>query len=141
MATLNEIVSGLANTIKNYTAMDIFAYNTVADMANFPAIMVEPSLADFQLSFGPMDVWTLRVYVLCATGSNAALAQQQLNQLVTGWGANSIRQVVHEHGDLGLAKTESVPLSVTAYGGSFTSASVPAVGAIINVRVTTEVSG
>lgn len=155
MATLNAICTGIAKTIANYAQLTVFTAGSIPDMTNFPAVMCEPiqpsvsyagtfeahwTTSEFKGSFGNgTDMWYIGCYILCSSDSNPTAAQNQLNEFITGYGPNSIRQIIHDHGDLGLGgDTTATPVGVSHYGGNFSSAAVKAVGALFTIRVITE---
>lgn len=141
MASLSNICSALASTIAAGSTTPVFAYDSVADMVNFPAVMAMPADGDFTVTMGRVTEWQINLFVLCQRGADSGLAQKQLDGMIDGWGDNSIRQIVFENDDLGLGDgTDAMVLGVSAYGGSFESGTVPAVGAIMKVRVLTDPS-
>lgn len=146
MATLDAICQAMANTIavkiKENGGLQLYPYAGLPDQFNYPAVAVEPDNADWGLTFGgKTDQHVLRVFVLCSTSPDMLLGQRQLMQLLSGSGPNSIRLVLHEHGDLGLPGTTSTPLGFGGYGGSFEAGQVRSVGAIIQVRVMSDADG
>lgn len=143
MASLNEVSEALANTIQNYCVLDadgskLAVYATPADMQLFPGIMVEPELGDYEVSMGDDTTWNFRVYVLCSMSGSTNAGMVQLNNIIDGWGPSSIRQIVKEHGELGLRDTTAFVKGVSGYSGAFEAAGENAIGAILAVQVTTD---
>jgi hypothetical protein len=156
MSTLNAICTGLATTIRNYVETPIYAYDHMADVVNYPAIVCEPvqpaisyagsfaahqSTSEFGGSFGPgTDMWHVGCYVLMPADGSAQPQQNLLNQFLTGCGPNSVRQILHEHGDIGLADTTAVAIGVSKYGATWEWGAVRCTGAMVTVRVITDAS-
>lgn len=130
----------MARTIDNHTSMELFTYALVEDMGNLPAVIIEPVEADFQEAMQRgMDTWDFNIYVLTSRAANSETGQAVLDQLVSGAGPNSIREILHEHSELGLGEsTDATVYKLLGYGGSFTWAKVPHVGAVLKVRVRTD---
>lgn len=153
MSTLNAICTGIAKTIQANAGVQVYAYDYMADIASFPAVVCEPvqpaisyagSFAAHQASsawdgsFGPgMDQWYIGCYIFVPVG-NTKSYQNLLKQFITGVGPNSIRQIIHEHDDLGLDDTTAVPVGVSHYGAQHTQGAIPAIGALVTIRVITE---
>lgn len=138
MATLSQIRKALATTIKTYAVMDIAAYDTVADMTQVPAVVVEPLNADFAVAFGGSDdSWKFHVFVMVGR-TNMAQGQNQLDDLVGGSGPNSIRKILFDHSDLGLGDgTDCFVQNLRGYGGAFAVARIEHIGAVLTVHVET----
>jgi hypothetical protein len=80
---------------------DVHLYDFVPDNPTLPAVAVAPALADFDVAFGRgIDTWEFELLVLTARGSDRA-GQERLDQLVTGAGSSSIRQVIFNDQRLG----------------------------------------
>jgi hypothetical protein len=139
MSSLTTIRAAIARTIDTHTSMELFVYALVEDMGMLPAIIVEPVFADFEEAMGRgMDTWDFNIYILTSRAADSANGQQLLDQLVSGAGPNSIRQILYEHADLGLQDTDAAAYALKGYGGSFDWAKVPHVGAVLKVRVRTD---
>jgi hypothetical protein len=139
MATLSEIKDALDRTVETRIPK-IKGYADVTDVVQLPAMVVMPArnTADFTGAMGRgMDVWNLDLYILVARGE-ITVAQNQLDQFITGSGDLSIRQVIFQNSDLGLPdNTIAVATGVMEYGGKFQSARIDHVGAIMRVVVRT----
>lgn len=141
MASLNEVCVALATTVQNYCDLDgeqVNVYSSPADIQLLPGIIVEPDDGNFEISMAGDTTWMLRIYVLCSIAGSTEAGLKQLNNLVDGWGPASIRQIVFEHGELGLADTSAFVKSVAGYTGAFEAMGLNAVGAILSVEVTTD---
>lgn len=142
MSSIDVISNAMAATIVN-------AVGPIAVMPNIdsisgallPAIMITPApvdTADFTGAFGRgTDVWEFYIYVLVA-GTITGLAQQALNQYLSGAGDLSIRQALFNDSGIGLEDTQVVCTGVRGYGGKFKNVNIPMVGAILCVRAITD---
>lgn len=138
MASVEAIRTALAATIGAGVADPIFFYDTVPDISQLPAVIVEPTAADFATTMGAgMDEWNFNIFVMCSR-VQAAIGQTQLDGYVNGWGPNSIRQVIYENSDIGLDSTDAMVTGMRGYGGQWEIAKVEHVGAILRVCVRTD---
>jgi hypothetical protein len=138
VASLSNIRTALKKTIASYTDSTLFVYDTVADLVNLPAVIVEPMAADYTGAFARgMDVWDFNLYVLCSR-ADTSLGQKQLDAFVTGAGADSIPRALNDHADLGLRETDATVQRMVGYGGRFENSKVHLVGAVLQVRVITD---
>ncbi|MEU6674760.1 hypothetical protein [Streptomyces sp. NPDC046925] len=143
MASLTEIRAALKATLKA-AVPDLSVYSEVPSVKQVPAVVPMPAprpdgmTCDFNGAFGRgMDEWTLDLFVLVAYG-DPALAQKNLDQYVTGKGPKSIRQIIFNAPDLGLADgTDAHAEGIREYGGSFASAGIQHVGAVVRLTVRT----
>lgn len=142
MASLNEVCTALAVTAQNYCdlgeGVQLSAYDTPSEIGQLPGIIVEPEEGDYTVSMSGDTTWLLRVYVLCSTAGTTGSGLKQLNSLIDGWGPASIRQIVYEHGELGLSSTTAFVKNAAGYSGAFEVMGLNAVGAILTVEVTTD---
>lgn len=139
MASLTAIRQAMADTIKDKTTIDINVYNLVEEMGQTPCVIIEPVTADFEGAMGRgLDEWDFNVYILTSRKVDSAYGQELLDQLVSGAGENSIRQILFENSDLGLVSTDAQAYALKGYGGSFDWAKVPHVGAVLKVMVRTD---
>lgn len=139
MAELADLRTALAQTIDNGTQSTVFVYADVADIDQLPAVLIEPTNADYTeaLSRGT-DCWWFNVYILCSR-NDATIGQTQLDGLVSGSGPDSIRAAVYNKPDLGLTNdVDAMVMKMLGYGGTFQDASIQLVGAILKVRVYTD---
>jgi len=139
MASLGQIRAGIRQVLEGIDGLQV--YDTVADVVQVPAVVVAPIQADFEVAMGRgTDKWILRLFVLVGRGDQR-LAQQALDEYVTGAGPRSIRQRIYERDDLGLgdgttAFVTGMPRDVP-YGGAFEGAQVPHIGACLLLEVHT----
>ncbi|QES45265.1 hypothetical protein DEJ49_33545 [Streptomyces venezuelae] len=143
MASLAEIRAALKTTLKA-AIPDLSVYTEVPSVNQVPAAVPMPAprpdgmTCDFDGAFGGgLDTWTLDLFILVGYG-DPALAQKALDQFVTGTGSKSIRRIIFETPDLGLADgTDAHAEGIREYGGHFASAGIPHVGAVVRLTVRT----
>lgn len=121
-ATLETNISGLR------------CYDTVPEVTNVPAVIVEPASADFNAFNGSCSKWEFDLYVLVSR-VDAPRGQDALDAYIGGSGSSSIRKVVKDNPTLGLADVDATVESMRAYGGSFDSMGVKYIGAILRACV------
>lgn len=135
--TLSEIREALARTIENGIATTVYVYAQVADAGELPAVIIEPAKADFEGAFQRgMEIWIFNLFVL-VPHVDASSSQDELDALLLGSGESSIRRAVYDQPDLGIvgADVDAEVYEVFAYGGNFTWATIPHIGAVLKVRV------
>lgn len=138
MSSVEAMRTAISATILAGVADPLFAYDTVPDISQLPAVIVEPATADYVSTMGAgMDEWNFNVFVMCSR-VQAAIGQNQLDGYVSGWGPNSIRRIVYQIPDLGLGDCDATVTGMKGYGGSWEIAKVEHVGAILRVRVLTD---
>lgn len=138
MSSVAAIRAAIATTILAGVADPLFVYDTVPDLSQLPAVIVEPATADYVTTIGAgMDEWNFNVFVMCSRAV-PGIGQNQLDDYVAGWGPNSIRRIVFQTPDLGLGDSDATVTGMKGYGGSWEIAKVEHVGAILRVRVYTD---
>lgn len=111
-------------------------YDTVTDVVNTPAVVIEPGKIDFTNSFHQGgDTYNMNLYVLVAN-TDPRNAQQLLDQYVTGKGPKSIRDFLWQNSTLGLSDVDSVVTQMDGYGGKFQDSGFQMIGARLRVVVT-----
>lgn len=139
MPTLSEIRVAIDNTVQNRIPT-MRGFNDVTDVAQLPAMVVMPArdTADFNGAMGRgLDTWRFDLYILVQRGE-ASVAQNSLDQYVSGSGPRSIRQCFYENHDLGLGdEVDAHVEGVREYGGKFQTARIDHVGAIVRLTVRT----
>jgi hypothetical protein len=156
MSTLNAICTGISRTVSSYAASQVYAYDYMADVVNYPAVVCEPvqpaisyagtfaahqATSEFGSSFGGgTDMWHIGCFVLVPADGNSKSQQNLLNQFLTGHGPNSIRSILYDHGDIGLQDTTAVAIGVSKYGATWEWGAVRCTGAMVTVRVITDAS-
>lgn len=110
-------------------------------IAELPAVVIAPERVEFAVAMGRgADTWTLQLLVLVATGD---LAHAQLNDFVSGAGAQSIRQAIWTHRNLGLTDDDGQPdadahiARMTAYDIAYSACDIDHVGAALQLVVHT----
>jgi hypothetical protein len=136
MASLQSIREAIrATIIANLSGVEV--YDTVPDVTVVPAVVVWPDIADFNVAMGRgYDRWEFDLYVLASRGV-ADEGQNALDGYISGAGSTSIRQVIWQNRTLGLAGTDAYVARMSRYGGSFDTAQVPHIGAVLQLVVTT----
>lgn len=138
MSSLAQIRKALADTIEQHVQGEIFVYQNVRDLFQFPAVVIRPDSADFA---GAMkrgdDVWKFDLYVVVGR-SDTDNAQTLLDDWVSGGGLNSIRQAIDDNDSLGLDDTTAFVRGLKGYGGDFETARVRHIGAILKVEIHTD---
>ncbi|KPI09931.1 hypothetical protein OV450_3422 [Actinobacteria bacterium OV450] len=135
MSSIAAIRSGLASVI-SAAIPELRGYDTVPEVANLPAFVIEPVSADYLLSMSLDTTWFLDVFVLVAR-SDSGRGQTKLDAYVNGYGTKSIRQAVFNNPSLGLSDTDATITGMRGYGGSHESNGLQHIGAILRVSVTT----
>lgn len=135
MATLSAIRQAIADVV-GAAVPTLTVYAKVSDATNLPAMVVVPAETSFIGAMGRgLDTHTLKLYVL-ASYREAGLAQDDLDELVAGSGAKSVRQAIWDTRGLGLAGTDATVTGMSQYGTQFATAGVEHVGAILTAIVT-----
>jgi len=140
MASLNDIVNGLAATIEgNIPGLTAYSYMLPGGFS-LPCVMLEPIPGDYTQAFAAGDdKWTILVYALVSAGGDQSAAQSELNTLITGWGPSSIRQVIYDNKNLGLADgTVAMATGAHSFTGKIEIGTVETVCAVVNVLVHTD---
>jgi len=134
VASIKEIRTAI-QTVVGDALNELTVYRTVPDVENLPALVVMPAETNFVAAMGRgVDTHTFSLYLL-VSNREAELAQDELDDYVTGSGAKSIRQVVWLNRTLGLANTDAHISGMSGYGGSFETALIEHVGAVLNLIV------
>ena len=135
MATFAQVRAALVNTIENGVESEIYSYDYVPDVTNCPAIVAKPLSANFTESFSLDAKFEFQLFVLVSRRGDPSLGQSELDGFVSHCGPDSIRQVLFENPSLGLENVDAFAYAMDGYGGQFTSAQIPHVGAIVKIRV------
>lgn len=137
MAGLAAIRDAIKTTIEAGIA-SVHVYDTVPDAsAVLPAVVVIPTNANFNVTFGRgTDTWEFDLLVLVSY-NDPDIAQDQLDELVTGAGSKSIRQAIFANKTLGLANTDAHIPSMDDYGSRFEEAGIAHIGARLHMTVLT----
>lgn len=136
MSSLQAIRDAIKATVEAQIP-GVFGYDTVPEVANLPAIVAMPDTADFAVAMGRgADTWELDLAVLVPwTDSN--VSQDALDELVTGAGPRSIRQVIFLNKTLGLADVNAHISGMSDYGAAFEMAKIEHIGARLRMVVHT----
>lgn len=136
MASLSAIRAALKTTIEDAVPA-IQCYANVPEVTNLPAAVVMPRSSDFNRAMGRgVDLYLFDVIVLVSRRDDD-LAQYDLDELVTGAGAKSLRQAIWNNRDLDLTDTDAHVTGMSQYGAQWDIGDVDHVGAVLSVQVTT----
>jgi hypothetical protein len=137
VATFAELRDAIV-TILGDALPGVTLYAKVPDRANLPAIVVQPVDATFPFTQARAeDEWQFELVVMVAY-TDAAIAQDQLDQYVSGSGPTSIRQIFMRN--RGLGRTDVLAAYVAGmsdYGANFAMAGVDNLGCKLQVVVAT----
>lgn len=133
MPTITQIRTAMVSTIT--TALPALnGYRNVTDVVQVPAVVARPEKCNYIVAGGQCSEWVFALYVLVAR-TDATTNQDELDGYITPTGANSVPAILFANPTLGLTGIDCVLESMTGYGGKWESASVPHIGAQLNVRV------
>lgn len=134
MSDISDIRAAVKATLSTH---GLHVYDTMVDVAQTPAVLVEPYLAEYEVAFGMnSDRYEFSLYVLVAN-KNTAQAQRKLDEFLTGRGPKSIREFIFRNSSLGL---DDVDANVTelikgTYGGNFKVSTTAFVGGVLRLSV------
>lgn len=136
MSSLQTIRGAVKETLE--TAIEsLRVYDTVPEAVELPAAVVQPTAADFDVAMGRgTDTWTFDLLILVSWG-DSELAQNSLDDYVTGAGVNSVREAIFQARSLGLTDSDAHVREMTSYGVRFQAASIDHVGAVLTLVVHT----
>jgi hypothetical protein len=137
MSSLQSIRDAIKTTLES--AIDsLSAYDTVPGATNLPAVVVVPSTANFNVAMGRgTDTWEFDLAVMVPY-TDADIAQDALDNYVTGAGDSSIRQAIFQNRDLGLSDTDAHISGMSDYGSRFEMAGIQNIGAKLRLVVHTK---
>lgn len=130
MSTLSQVRSAIKTTI-NAAYPDLMGYNTVPDVTQVPAFVVEPDSCNYQIGMGSCQEWMICIYILVPR-TETRLAQDKLDALIAHSG---IPEVLRQNYTLGLSDVDSILMTMDGYGGNFGTAKIEHVGARLNLKV------
>lgn len=137
MASLQSIRDAVKTTLES-AIEGLSVYDTVPEVSNLPACVVVPLTANFDTAMGRgTDTWEFELPVLVSY-TDADIAQDSLDDYVTGAGAKSIRQAVFQNKELGLSDANAHVSRMSDYGTSFNMASIQHIGAKLRLVVHTK---
>ncbi|MEU8683144.1 hypothetical protein [Streptomyces sp. NPDC048611] len=135
MSQLAAIRDALKNTIKDNVPV-LRVYDTVPEVANLPAVVVEPVSCDYAISMSSDTTWHFELIVMVPR-VDSVRGQDELDTYVAAYGPTSIRKVIFDHCELGLADSDAIVTGMTGYGGSHKASGIDHLGAVLKVSVTT----
>ena len=145
MASLEEIKQGLSNTILAYMAeypdVSLFAYSDVPEVAQTPAIIIQPrprEPGDFNGAFSRgLITWELDVMIMVGR-SDYEVSQEALTKLIDPAEEKSIARACDSDHEIGLDDgTDAMLSGLRLYGGQLQNANIPHVCAVLSVTVRT----
>ena len=137
MASLKDIRDAFKTTLE--TAIpSLHVYDTVPDSAGIlPAVVIMPASSDFAVAFQRgTDTHEFDLLVL-ASYNDPDIAQDQLDELVSGAGVNSIRQAIYQNRSLNLPGVDAHISTMFNYGSTFAEAGIAHIGATLHAIVHT----
>lgn len=135
MAQLSAIRDALKATVAT-AVPSLRIYDTVPEVANLPALVIEPVTADYTFSMSLDACWYFDLIVMVPR-VDSVRSQDQLDTYVAAYGSNSIRKAVWDADSLGLSDTTATVTGMRGYGGSHDSNGLKHIGAILRVSVHT----
>lgn len=137
MASLQNIRDAIKTTLEG-SIDSLFAYDTVPEISNLPAVVVVPDNANFDVAMGRgTDTYEFDLAVLVSF-TDAGIAQDSLDDYVTGAGSKSIRQAVFQNRALGLTGVNAHVSGMSDYGSSFEMSDIQHIGAKLRLVVHTK---
>ena len=134
MPTLSQVRTALVATVNAGVADPLYAYDTVADVVELPAVLALPLQNSYMVSAGFTEEYEIYLYVMCQR-NDTQVGQGQLDAYIANSGPDSIPRAVNGSPTLGLANCDATVYAMHGYGGSFVVAGIPHVGAILKVKV------
>lgn len=136
MASLTEMRTAIAESIRSVNP-EMHTYKAAVDVAQVPALVVQPSESNFAISLGAgIDEWMFDLYVLVGI-PDMGLAQDQLDLYIDGSGSKSIRKIIYGNPTLGDVVDDSMVMAMKDYGGQWETAGIPHIGARLILKVLT----
>lgn len=133
--TFAEIRTALVHTIQANVEKELFEYAKVPDVSQVPAIIAKPLSANYVVNMGGDATYEFQLIVMCSR-RDTDVGQQDLDELVSHHGPNSIPAAINSNEDLGLDDSvTALCYAMDSYGGEYSVAKVPHIGAILKVRV------
>jgi hypothetical protein len=137
MATFTELRDAIT-TVLTGALPGVTVYARVPERANLPAIVVQPTDATFPFTQARAeDEWQFELAVMVSFGE-AGVAQEQLDQYISGSGPTSIRQIFMQNRALGRTDVLAAYVAgMNSYGTNFAMAGVDNLGCKLQVVVAT----
>ena len=139
MANLPEIRAALIKTIQENVdpELNLWGYEYLEEVTQLPCIIAEPDAGHFDGAMqNGLHTYPFRLYVLVSRNTGAGFGQQILDQLVGGYGPNSINEILREHSDLDMVEEcDAHCVGFEQYGGALDMAGIAHIGAIMLITV------
>lgn len=137
MASLKAIRAAFSTTLVSVIGAGTAVYQRIPAQPALPCVCVVPAIGNFVQSMARgTDTYELDVIVLVPSADND-VAQDRLDDYVTGAGDKSIRQGIFNNRTLGLSNVDAHISGMTDYGGSFEAVDVDHIGARLRLVVHT----
>jgi hypothetical protein len=137
MASLKAIRAALRTTITGVVGAGVEVYARIPGQPVLPCVCVVPNDSDFLKAMARgTDTYIFDLVVLAPSGDND-VAQDILDDYVTGAGDKSLRQAIFNNRTLGLSNVDAHVSGMTDYGGSFEAVDVDHIGARLRLVVHT----
>lgn len=140
MASLKQIRQAAGDTLEA-NLPGLKAHRTVPGSAVGDVVVVQPAedqLADFLVAMGRgSDTYNLDLLVL-VPNRDLKLAQDALDDYLTGAGSKSIREAVFTHKDLGLTNVDAHVAGAFGYGADYRLGNTDYLGATLRLIVHTK---
>lgn len=136
MATIEEMRLALVSTVRAANP-EMNAYAVVSDAIQVPAFIVGTPKADFAVTMNRgADEWEFELYVLVGV-PELGIAQSNLDVYVSGSGPKSLREIIWNDPTLGGVVDDSIVMTMDSYGGRYSVANIPHVGACLKIKIFT----
>lgn len=137
MATLKQIRTAV-KTLLEENVTGIKVHRTIPKATTGPAVVVRPSAANFHVTMGPgIYTWELALVVIVPM-ADSEIAQDNLDELIDGYGSRSIRGVIFANKALGLNSGTSATLGGMTGYGTLESAGYENISAVLTLTVNTK---
>lgn len=135
MATLAQIRDGI-KTILEAAIPTLTVYPRIESVLTVPACVVWPADASYVhvMNRAHME-WPIDLYVLASKADDRA-GQYDLDELIDLTGSGSIVAALHDD-DLNLTGTQTHVTGMSGYGGTWDTAGIDHVGAVLRLTVHT----
>lgn len=138
MASLAAVRDAIKSTIDAAAITGLRCYDTAPDAPQFPCVVIIPSDATFDQTFGRgQDEYTFDLDVM-AQGTSERAGQDQLDALISGVSGSSVRAAIWSTPTLGLVSTASRVTGFRDYGVALDAAGARYFRAVLELTVQTK---
>jgi len=133
--TFAELREALVDTVRSNISSEVYPYKNVPDVTQTPAIIAKPLSSKYVVNMGDDATFEFQLIVLVSR-NDTDRGQTELDKFVSHVGPDSVSYAINHNEDLGLGGgVTALCYAMDGYGGSFDTAKIPHVGAILKVRV------